>query len=178
MHKFLALMLVTPMLLVACAPSPEPGGPGLGGDPFADQGVSDNAVTGTGVPEGEVDCAAMSQQSLLTFTYGIQTLAQLGSQEAVDSVNDGSVVFDPESFADSLLALHALDGFAEEPYGDPADSLDYYADVNAAAENLLAFGTPIPESEFTSYSKVTGGSAQVIAEQNSISASYNANCAS
>lgn len=170
--------MVVPLLLVACSSSPEARGPGLGGDPFADQSVNGTVPqeNGAGVPAGAVDCASISQQQLLAFGYGVQTLAQLDNQAAVDAVNEGTVSFSTEAFADSLLALRTLEGHGVDPYGDPADALDYYTEVNSAAENLLAYETPVPESEFSSYSATTGGASQVIAAQSPISASYNANC--
>ncbi|WP_430868088.1 hypothetical protein [Demequina aurantiaca] len=176
MKKLIALALVVPLLLAGCSSSPSARGPGMGGDPFADQSPVGNS-TGAGVPDGVVDCAAISQQNLLDFSYGVQALSQLNDQAAVDAINDGSVPFDTDGFTDSLVQLHALDGYAESPYGDPIAALKYYEDVNAAASNLLAYGTPVPEGEFTAYTKLTGGSAQVLSEQAAIGASYNANCA-
>jgi len=174
MRKILVLALLAPLLLGACSSSPDTRGPGLGGDPFAEQNSS--KAPSAGVRAGDVDCASISQQQLLTFGYGVQTLAQLDNQGAVDAVNDGTMAFNPEAFADAVDALRTLDGHGVDPYGDPADALDYYDLVNTAAANLLAYDTPIPEGEFTSYGAVTGGPQQAIGEQSSISASYSANC--
>lgn len=178
MLKMIALALAVPLLVVGCASSPQPGGPGLGGDPFAEQTgtTAEQEDNGAGVPAGDVDCAAISQQQAQTFSYGIQTLAKLNSQGTVDAINGGSIGFSTESFADALAALHALDGHAVDPYGDPAEALDYYETVNSAAANLLAYDTPVPEGEFSSYTSTTGGSSQIINEQASIGASYNAFC--
>lgn len=174
----IALVLAVSLLVAGCASSPQPGGPGLGGDPFAEQS-GNNAEpddSGAGVPAGDVDCAAISQQQVQTFSYGVQTLSQLNSQGTVDSINEGSIAFSTESFADALAAMHALDGHAVDPYGDPAEALDYYETVNSAAANLLAYDTPVPEGEFSSYTSTTGGSTQIVNEQASIGASYNSFC--
>lgn len=178
MRKILALVLVAPLLLGACSSSPEARGPGLGGDPFADQSPTDATAPDNtaGVPAGEVDCAAVSEQQLLTFGYGVQTLSQLDNQGTVDGVNEGSIAFSPEAFADAVAALHVLDGHGVDPYGDPAAALDYYDDVNTAAINLLAYDVPVPQAEFSAYAQVTGGSSEAIGAQSAISASYNANC--
>ncbi|WP_062210505.1 hypothetical protein [Demequina oxidasica] len=179
MRRIVALLIAVPLLLTACSSTPESRGPGLGGDPFADQSPIDSAPddNGAGVPAGEVDCGSISQQQLLTFGYGVQTLSQLNNQPTVDGVNEGSIAFSTEAFADAVAALRTLEGHGVDPYGDPTSSLDYYAEVNTEAENLLAYDTPVPEAEFTAYEKATGGASQIITEQESISASYNANCA-
>jgi hypothetical protein len=124
-----------------------------------------------------VDCASISQQSLLDFGYGVQTLAQLDNQASVDAVESGTMSFDPDAFGAALVELGTLSGHPVEPYGDPAEALEYYAAVNQAAMNLLAYDTPVPGAEFTAYTEVTGGASEVIAQQSPISASYNANCA-
>lgn len=185
MHKVIATSLLMLVVVAGCASAPQSRGPGLGGDPLEDtQGLGAGAGSGTNSgAEGAtpspaaVDCGSITQQHLQAFSYGVQTLAQLDSQEAVDAVRQKRNNFDPEVFAAAIAALHALDGHAVSPYGDPALALAYYSDANAEAMNLLAYNTPIPAAEFTAFTKVTGGVSEVIAQQSPISASYNQNCA-
>jgi len=136
---------------------------------------SSPATTATAAPAngGSADCSALTGKNASTFSLGIQFLAQLRGQDAVDLVKDGTALYDPDALA---AVLTSLKGLPAGPLGSPADDIDFYLQANAMAKQILAVDGPVPQSMFDDLIAFEGDVGPFIGRQASITSSYSDAC--
>jgi hypothetical protein len=147
LHGTAIALLALAGLLAACSDdtASDPGGEDVtaASEVAAGDGATDPSVVAA--PEtGEIDCGSVGA-ALDTFGFGVQTLAQLRSQDQYDLVKEGTIVFDPDSFDAAITALRPLAAI-ETPVGSVAESLDLYAQANELARENLVVDDPFTEA--------------------------------
>jgi hypothetical protein len=135
------MALLVGAMLAGCAGNDEP-----------TDASSDSAGAGTtavapsdGATTGAVDCGAIEGVKD-TFGFGVQTLAQLQTQDQYNLVKDGTLAFDVDEFDAALQALAPLAAI-ETPLGSVTESLDFYAEANSLARENLAVDDPFAEAK-------------------------------
>jgi hypothetical protein len=164
-----ALVAVTLALTLAGCSSPAstPGDTQAGSTPA----VTTPATDGGG---GDVDCTALSGDDAATYTVGIQLLAQIRSQDTVDSMKGSGLTYDPEAMDRILTKLKSLAGHGV--LGDPGPDVDFYLEANGKARDILAVSGPVPQSMFDDLIAFEGDVGDFITRQISISAAYDEAC--
>lgn len=148
-------------MLAGCSPSPD--------IPSLDDGVG-------GGDGQQVDCSALTDEVLRTYSTGMQVLTQLTSQAQVNAVRDGTVEFSPVEFDRALNALRVLEGRPAQPYGDPADALTTIHAANDAATRLIDGPTRLSNEAFTQFADASGGQQGLGNAHADISASFEQYC--
>lgn len=141
---------------------------------------SDSSSTDAGSPTrgepGTLDCSALDDATLQTYSIGIQFLAQIRGQDQVDLINDATVDYDPDAMEAVLLSLRGLAGHGVEGLGDPGDDIDFYLGANDKARDILAVDGAVPQSMFDDLVDYEGEIAEFLAHQVSINAALSENC--
>lgn len=169
MKTHLGLVLVASLALAGCAATNTPGSTeGVNPTPAATVEVT--------LPVGNVDCSLLQDPQIQTDLLGIQVLAQLRSQDAVDTINDGVLTFDPVAFTSTLERLRVLSGHGVEGFGDPSEAVDFYEGASDIAAEILAVEGTVPQSMFDELIAYEGEVADFLYHQVAISAALDAVC--
>jgi hypothetical protein len=123
---------------------------------------------------GSVDCTALTGDAGATYTVGLQLLAQMRSQAAVDSMKSSGVTYDPDAMGTILTKLKSLAGHGV--LGDPGADVDFYLSANERARAILALDGPVPQAMFDDLSAFEGAIGAFLGRQVSISAAYSEAC--
>ncbi len=144
----------------------------------AAQAGSTPAVTSTtpasGAKGGSVDCTALSGDAGATYIVGIQLLAQLTTQDSVDSLKAGVLNYDPDAMGAILVKLKSLAGHSI--LGDPGPDVDFYIQANDMAREILAVSGPVPQDKFDALKALEGDPGSFLGHQLSINAAYDDAC--
>ena len=141
----------------------------------SDAGSTTTAPSVTSAPAGggSADCSTLTGSNATTFTIGIQLLAQLRTQDAVDLVKNGTANYDPDALG---AILDSLKGLPKGPLGDPGPDVDFYIQANDKAKAILANDGPVPQSMFDDLVAFEGDIGSFIGRQASITAAFSEAC--
>ena len=159
------------LILAACSSTATTSGTTGAGSTTA---TTTSAATTPAGGGGSVDCSALTGDDAGTYTVGIQILAQLRSQDVVDSIKAGGMTYDPEAMARILTKLKSLAGHGV--LGDPSADVDFYLAANEKARAILAVSGPVPQGMFDDIVAFEGDIGTFIGRQVSISAAYSDAC--
>jgi hypothetical protein len=123
---------------------------------------------------GSVDCTALSGDAGATYTVGLQLLAQMRSQDVVDSMKASGITYDPDAMAAILTKLKSLAGHSV--LGDPGPDVDFYLSANEKARAILAIDGPVPQAMFDDLAAFEGDLGTFLGRQISISSAYGEAC--
>ncbi len=148
-------------------------GTGGGGSAAGDVSSAGSAAQGGGA---SIDCTAMAGGAAETYSVGIQMLAQLRNQGAVDLVKEGTAVYDPDAMDAILTDLKGLAGHGVPGLGDPGPDVDFYLTANSKARAILATDGPVPQAMFDDLISFEGDIGTFIVRQASITAALSEAC--
>lgn len=169
MKAYLTTALAAAITLAGCSSGTEPeSGDGPNTPPAA---ASDD----TGTP-GDLDCTLLDDPSIQVDLLGIQILAQMRNQSVVDSLNNGTLTYDPASMALTLEKLRVLAGHEVAGFGDPGEAVDFYLGANEIAAEILAVDGPVPQELFDELIAYEGEMADFLYRQIPINAAISENC--
>lgn len=160
------------LALAACSGSPTPTLPG--------QSNGGTETTPPANPDdgGLVDCAGIDSELTAAYAIDIQLLAQLRSQDTVDSVKEGVFVYDPDELEAALNSFKVLGGHGVAGLGDPQASIEFYLEANEKARAILAVDGPVPQEMFDDLVAFEGDLADFIGRQLPINAALSEACPS
>lgn len=168
-----ALAAVTLALILAGCSSPATT---TGANPAGSTPVVTSSTT-TGAAKsgsGGVDCTALSGEAGGTFLIGIQELAQLTTQDAVDSLKAGVLSYDPDAMSAILAKLKTLKN--KSILGDPQVAVTTIGEANDKARAILAVSGPVPQSLFDDLKAIEIDPGTFLAQQTAIDVAYSSAC--
>jgi hypothetical protein len=168
-----AITTLLVLALAGCSASASTGG---GSSSAANDVASAGSASQGG--GGSVDCAALAGGDAASYSVGIQLLAQLRSQSAVDVIKEGTLVYDPDAMEAILTNLKSLAGHGAEGFSDPGPDVDFFLTANSKARAILATDGPVPQSMFDDLASFEGDIGAFIMRQASISAALGEACPS
>jgi hypothetical protein len=125
-------------------------------------------------PPAASGCADLTREEVQNYAIMAQLFPQITSESALKGVRDGVIGYDSDALGATLAKMEFLRG-AETAVGDPAESLDYYADAREALDTLLAVDAPT-QSDFDAYVAVVGDIATSLSNQLGINSALSETC--
>ncbi len=150
-----ALVLVTAVALAGCSSSAHKAASDAAKQALASTTTSgsssgDSSTTASG-STGKVDCAKV-KAAMPDFIVAVQHLAALKSADDYALIQNGTIQFDPDTFATAVDNMRSLEGVDLAPLQSPGavkKALDNYAKADALAKTALASSDPwsTPEAQ-------------------------------
>jgi PBP1b-binding outer membrane lipoprotein LpoB len=169
-----ALVAVTLALILAGCSSPATttGAKPAGSTPAVTSSTTTTGSAKTG--KDGVDCTALSGEAGGTFLIGIQVLAQLTTQDTVDTIKAGTLNYDPDAMSAILAKLKTLTN--KSILGDPQAAVVTIGKANDQARAILAVSGPVKQSMFDDMKAIVVDPGTFLSKQTAIDAAYSSAC--
>jgi hypothetical protein len=161
-HWLAGVAVSAALVLAGCSGGPTP----TSGDAPEDVEPGGGSAT--------IDCAAIDAGKVSEYGLYVQLLAQLTTPDQLSSFTN--IGYTPEKFDAALDNLEPVRSLGAGQFGDPAEALDFYRELNDTVAGLVAKGDAVTQADVDAYVEQAGGVENVIMKQLAINAPLSDAC--